>query len=325
MNPSTIENPQGLTTDMRPRILVISPVKDEAAYLQATIDSFVAQTLRPALWVIVDDGSTDHTSAIADAAAIKHDWIRVIHRTPGEGRRVGPGVIEAFYVGLESVTDWRSYEFLCKTDGDLEFQPNYFETLVQRFRENPRLGTASGKVLLLEDDGSFVPERIGDGFSFGCAKLYRRTCFEEIGGFVREVMWDGIDCHRCRMLGWEAVSYPDPELTIKHFRRMGSSFKSIYHGRRRWGRGQYFMGTHPLYMLGICVFRMFEKPYILGGLNIFLGYLHAAVTGAPRYQDTRFHVHLRKWQLAELGQRMIGRSTQKVCRSPIVQPALKTS
>jgi glycosyltransferase involved in cell wall biosynthesis len=312
------------STDSRAQILVISPVKDEAIYLQTTIDSFVAQTLRPALWVIVDDGSTDQTTAIADAAALEHDWIRVVHRQPGEDRSVGPGVIQAFYVGLASVPDWQSYEFLCKTDGDLEFQPLYFEILIQRFRQNPRLGTASGKVLLLEDDGSFVPERIGDGFSFGCAKLYRRTCFEEIGGFVRQVMWDGIDCHRCRMLGWDAISYPDPDLSIKHFRRMGSSFKSIYHGRRRWGRGQNFMGTHPLYILGICAYRMFEKPYILGGLNILLGYLHAALTRAPRYQDSRFHTHLRHWQLAELGQRILGRTTQTIRPLPILQAELKS-
>ena len=289
---------------------MISPVKDEAAYLQTTIDSMVAQSHRPALWVIVDDGSTDDTGLIAAEAARRHDWIRVLHRVPGTTRRVGPGVIEAFYVGLASVSDLASYEFICKTDGDLEFQPRYFETLVQRFQANPRLGTASGKVLLLEDDGSFVPERIGDGFSFGCAKFYRRTCFEEIGGFVRQVMWDGIDCHRCRMLGWEAVSYPDPDLAIKHFRRMGSSFQSIYHGRRRWGRGQYFMGTHPLYLLGIVAYRLVEKPYILGGLNIMAGYLHAAVTRAARYDDTRFRIHLRRWQLNELRHRLVGRSTQ---------------
>lgn len=319
-----IEQDQNEATKASSGILVISPVKDEASYLQTTINSVVAQSLRPALWVIVNDGSTDETGAIADAAARRHDWIRVVHRMPGENRRVGPGVIEAFYVGLTSVADWRSYEFLCKTDGDLEFQPRYFETLVERFRENPRLGTASGKVLLLEDDGSFSPERIGDGFSFGCAKFYRQTCFEDIGGFVREVMWDGIDCHRCRMLGWEAVSYPDPDLTIKHFRRMGSSFKSIYHGRRRWGRGQYFMGTHPLYMLGIFAYRVFEKPYVLGGLNILTGYLHAWATGADRYEDARFRVHLRQWQLAELGQRILGRTTQKIKEVSVVHPELNT-
>jgi len=221
------------------KLLVISPVKDEAAFLPTTIASLVAQTKRPDLWVIVDDGSSDDTGKIAEAAAAEHDWIRVLRRQAGTQRRVGPGVIEAFYAGLDSVPDWKSYDFICKTDGDLEFQPRYFEILLDRFARSPRLGSASGKVFTPNEKGVFEEERIGPGFSFGCAKLYRRTCFEEIGGFVRQVMWDGIDCHRSRMLNWDVVSYDDPELAIKHFRRMGSSFQRIYHGRRGWGRGQY--------------------------------------------------------------------------------------
>jgi glycosyltransferase involved in cell wall biosynthesis len=297
-------------------LLVISPVKDEAAFLPTTIDSFVAQSKRPDLWVIVNDGSSDNTGAIADAAAAKHDWIRVLHRPAGTQRRVGPGVIEAFYAGLDTVPDWHSYDFICKTDGDLEFQPRYFEILIDRFRQNPRLGSASGKVFTPNEKGVFEEERIGPGFSFGCAKLYRRTCFEEIGGFVRQVMWDGIDCHRSRMFGWEVVSFDDPELAIKHFRRMGSSFQSIYHGRRRWGRGQYFMGTHPLYLLGIFGYRIFERPYFLGGLNILIGYVQAALTGAPRYDDLAFRKFLRKWQLQELKHRIFGRTTQKRSQLP---------
>ncbi len=304
---------------------MISPVKDEAAFLPTTIASLVAQTKRPDLWVIVDDGSSDDTGKIAEAAAAEHPWIRVLRRQAGTQRRVGPGVIEAFYAGLDSVPDWKSYDFICKTDGDLEFQPRYFEILLDRFARNPRLGSASGKVFTPNEKGIFEEERIGPGFSFGCAKLYRRTCFEEIGGFVRQVMWDGIDCHRSRMLNWDVVSYDDPELAIKHFRRMGSSFQSIYHGRRRWGRGQYFMGTHPLYILGVFGYRMFEKPYFLGGLNILIGYVHAALTGAPRYDDPEFRQFVRRWQLQELKARILGRTTQKVpqAAAPVAESAAK--
>ena len=123
--------------------------------------------------------------------------------------------------------------------------------------------------------GSSCSERTGDDFSHGVAKLYRRECFEEIGGFVREVMWDGIDCHRCRMLGWEAVSDPDPRLAMTHLRQMGSSYRSVFHGRMRWGRGQYFMGTHPLYLLFVGLYRMAERPWVLGGLCIVWGYAKA--------------------------------------------------
>ncbi len=285
--------------DNTPRVLIISPVKDESEYLQRTIDSMAAQTARPATWIIVDDGSSDATGLIADRAAAEHpSWIRVLHRPPGTGRRVGPGVIEAFYAGLAQV-DLKDYDYVCKLDGDLEFGPGYFADLLARFAADPRLGTISGKTHIPVDD-RFVLERTGDEFSHGVAKLYRRECFEEIGGFVHQVMWDGIDCHRCRMLGWKAMSVDDPALAIKHLRQMGSSHKSVYHGRRRWGMGQYFMGTHPLYMFGIAGYRMAERPWVLGGLNILVGYLDAWRRRIPRYNDPEFRRHLHRWQLKKI-------------------------
>jgi biofilm PGA synthesis N-glycosyltransferase PgaC len=286
------------------RILIISPAKDEDRYIERTIRSLVAQSHRPALWIIVDDGSSDRTGEIAERAAAEHPWIRVLRRPAGTGRRVGPGVIEAFYAGLETV-DLADFDFVCKLDADLELPPDYFADLMRRFAENPRLGTASGKAYVPVGD-RFVLERSGDDFSHGVAKLYRRECFEQIGGFVREVMWDGIDCHRCRMLGWEAVSYDEPGLAIHHLRLMGSSHRSVFHGRLRWGRGQYFMGTHPLYLLGITAFRTLERPWIVGGLCILAGYAGAWLRGQPRYEDPGFRKFLRTWQLRELRRRLVG-------------------
>ena len=285
----------------RERILIITPAKDEGEYIAKTIASMVAQTHRPALWVIVDDGSSDNTGVLADRAAEEHDWIKIVHRPAGTQRRVGPGVIEAFYAGFDSV-DASEFDFVMKMDADIEVQPGYFANLMDRFRRNPRLGTASGKCWV-PIDGEFVLERTGDEFSHGVAKLFRRECFDEIGGFVREVMWDGIDCHRCRMLGWDAISLDDPELSIVHLRLMGSSFKSVYHGRRRWGRGQYFMGTDPLYLLGISLYRMAERPWILGGVCILSGYVGSFLRRAPQYGDQRFRRFLHKWQMRELRQR----------------------
>jgi glycosyltransferase involved in cell wall biosynthesis len=281
-----------------PRLLIVSPTRDEAAYLRRTINSVVRQTVRPALWIIVNDGSSDATGSIADEAAQQYPWIRVLHRPTGQPRRVGPGVVEAFYAGL-ALVELDDYDFVCKLDGDLEFPADYFAILLERFAANPRLGTASGKTFIPVGEG-LVKERTGDQFSHGVAKLYRRACFQEIGGFVREVMWDGIDCHRCRMLGWEAISYDEPELAIVHLRQMGSSYKSIYHGRMRWGRGQYFMGTHPLYLLAAAIYRMAERPWVLGGACIAAGYLQAAWQRQPRYGDRAFRSHLHRWQFREL-------------------------
>ena len=286
------------TSRQTPRLLIISPAKDEERYIETTIAALERQTVLPTLWIIVDDGSSDRTAEIADEAAGRHSWIKVIHRPRNRPRRVGPGVIEAFYVGLSQV-DLNDFDFVCKLDADLDFAPDYFETIFHRFAADPKLGTASGKAHI-PIDGQLVLERTGDQFSHGVSKLFRRECFQDIGGFVREVMWDGIDCHRCRMLGWSAVSYDDPELAITHLRQMGSSFKSVHHGRMRWGRGQYFMGTHPLYLLAIAGYRMLERPWIIGGLCILAGYARAALEGQPRYDDLVFRRHLHDWQFNEL-------------------------
>ena len=290
-----------MTQLTKSRILIITPAKDEEEYIEKTIHSLVNQTHRPACWVIVNDGSSDRTGELADKAASEHDWIKVHHRPAGIQRRVSPGVIEAFYAGL-ATQNMSEFDYVCKMDADIELKPQYFQRLVERFAENPRLGTISGKCWV-PVEGNLVLERTGDQFSHGVAKLFRRECFEAIGGFVREVMWDGIDCHRCRMLGWEAISDPDPELQIVHLRLMGSSFRSVYHGRRRWGRGQYFMGTHPLYLLGISAYRMLERPFVLGGLCILAGYAGSWIRRAPQYGDAQFRKFLHRWQLNKLGLR----------------------
>jgi biofilm PGA synthesis N-glycosyltransferase PgaC len=280
------------------KLLLISPVRNEAAYLQRTIDSVVSQTVQPTVWLIVDDGSSDDTAQIAERAAAQHDWIRLYRRRDRGARKLGGGVVEAFDDGLSQYR-LEDYDYVCKLDGDLEFGPTYFERLYEKFEADPQLGTASGKSWI-RAGSRLVPERTGDDFSQGQSKLYRVRCYRDIGGFVREVMWDGIDCHRCRMRGWRARSFRDPELRFIHLRPMGSSVRSIYTGRMRWGRGQYFMGTHPLYALGIGFYRMFERPWLVGGILIVLGYLSAWLRRLPRYEDAEFRRFLRRWQLSRL-------------------------
>ena len=278
--------------------VVITPVRNEEMYLQHTIDSMAAQTVRPALWIIVDDGSTDATPDIVNRAMQQHSWIR-LHRRPDRGvRKVGGGVIEAFNEGLHLI-NLDEYEYVCKLDGDLQFAPQCFERLMEIFRSDPELGTASGKCWDRTPTG-WAMLRTSDEFSLGACKFYRIACFREIGGFVDEVMWDGIDCHRCRMLGWTCRSLQEDVLRLYELRPMGSSYKSVFHGRFRWGWGQYFMGTHWLYALAIAAYRMFDRPFILGGLCILAGYVAAALRRVKRYDDPAFRRHLRRWQLARL-------------------------
>jgi glycosyltransferase involved in cell wall biosynthesis len=281
---------------MKRRYLLVSPCRDEARHMRRTLESVAAQSLPPARGVIVDDGSTDETPGVLEAFARDRPWVSIVHRADRGRRNVGPGVVEAFYAGL-ATEDLSRYDYLCKLDLDLDLPPRYFETLVERMEAQPRLGTTSGKPYFVRArDRALVPEVCGDEMSVGMTKLYRTECFEAIGGFVREVMWDGIDCHRCRMLGWIAESVDDPRLRFVHLRPMGSSQKGIWTGRVRSGFGQYFMGTSPLYLLASAAFRLFEHPVLHGSAAMVWGYFSSAARGVRRYEDPEFRRFLRRYQ-----------------------------
>jgi len=278
--------------------VLISPCRNEEEYMRQTLDSVISQSVRPTKWIIVDDGSTDATPQILKEYAEKHDWISIVTRSDRGHRAVGPGVIDAFYAGYGTINP-DEYEYLCKLDLDLRLPPRYYEILMDKMEKNPRIATCSGKAYI-EKDGQMIYERHGDETSLGMTKFYRVTGFKEIGGFVREVMWDGIDCHRCRMMGWIACSWDEPELRFIHLRPEGSSQQSVYTGRMRHGFGQYFMGTSLLYMTASAVFRLNEKPYIFGSLAMLWGWLRSAIQGKKRYNDPEFRRFLRAYQMRSL-------------------------
>jgi poly-beta-1,6-N-acetyl-D-glucosamine synthase len=280
------------------RYVLISPCRNEEDYMRQTLDTVIAQSIRPTKWVIVDDGSTDATPQILAEYSRKHDWIAIVTRTDRGHRAVGPGVIDAFYAGYETI-DPDNYNYLCKLDLDLRLPQRYFEILMEKMEEKPRIATCSGKAYI-EKDGQLLFERHGDETSLGMTKFYRISCFKAIGGFVREVMWDGIDCHRCRMMGWFACSWDEPELRFIHLRPEGSSQQSVYTGRIRHGYGQYFMGTSLLFMIASAIFRLNEKPYVLGSLAMLWGWIRSALQGKKRYNDLEFRRFLRAYQLRAL-------------------------
>jgi poly-beta-1,6-N-acetyl-D-glucosamine synthase len=278
-------------------LVIVSPCRDEERTLERTLACMRAQTRAPDLWVVVDDGSRDRTPEILRAAQEEIPWLRVVRREDRGFRKLGGGVIDAFYAGLETVDV--DYDFVAKMDVDLEFGANYLKTILGYFARDPKLAAASGKVFRREGS-ALVEEFMIDDMVAGQFKLYRRAAFEQIGGFVRELMWDGIDFHRARMFGWRTASLPDPELALIHLRLMGSSDKSIWRGRLRWGRGQWFMGSSLPYVVASGVFRMREEPRVIGGLLIIAGYLGAALRLRPRYGDREFRHELRRWQWARL-------------------------
>lgn len=279
-------------------LVIIAPVRDEADLIRLTLDSMVAQTVKPVEWIIVDDGSQDGTADIVREYAAQHPFIRLVQRPDRGFRKVGGGVVAAFKYGITQI-EHQEYEYIAKLDGDMSFGPRYLECMFEQFAQEPKLAAVSGKVYR-EEEGKKIEEIIIDEHVAGQFKLYRRTAFEEIGGFVEEVLWDGIDVHTARMKGWTTKSFLHPDAILMHHRLMGSSDKNVYRGRLRWGRGIWFMGYHPLYALASGIFRMREKPFVIGGLLIIAGYLGAAIKRAPRYDNPEFREHLHRWQLGQI-------------------------
>jgi biofilm PGA synthesis N-glycosyltransferase PgaC len=280
------------------RYCLITPCRDEAAYARRTIDSVAAQTVPPALWVIVDDGSRDDTAAIVEEYAARLPYIRLVRRPDRGARKVGGGVIEAFNAGYATINP-DEFDYVCKFDLDLDMPAGYFEGVMKRMEADPRLGTCSGKPWFEHPrTGTLVPEVCGNEMSVGMAKFYRTSCFRDIGGFVAQVMWDGIDCHRARMLGWKAESVDDEALRFLHLRPQGSSHKSIWTGRVRAGFGQYFMGTTPSYYVASAAFRLTQHPFLIGSVAMLWGYARSAFKGLPRYGNEEFRTFLRDYQHA---------------------------
>jgi glycosyltransferase involved in cell wall biosynthesis len=281
---------------------LISPARNEAEYIQKTLDSVLAQTVLPKRWIVIDDGSTDDTPRILTKYAAKHDFIEVHNRSDRGRRALGGGVVEVFSQGLDLLGEDPA-EFVCKLDVDLILPPRYFERLLEEMARDERLGSVSGKPYFRvggDDSGELRSERIGDDVSAGMTKFYRRAFLDDIGGLVKGLIWDGIDCYRGRMLGWRSKSIDDPELRFIHLRPMGSSDKGIMTGRRRLGEGYWFLGAAPSFVLASAIYRLQHKPALIGSIATLHGYARAWLKRMPRYDDLEFRRYLRRYHRAML-------------------------
>lgn len=274
---------------------IITPVRDEEEHLEATIASVSAQTIRPIEWVIVNDGSTDRTGEIIDRHAVESPWIRAVHRPNRGFRKAGGGVIEAFYDGYNALTcdDW---EFIVKLDGDLSFSPDYFQRCFDHFYEQPRQGIGGGEIyhelggkLKLESNPRFHVR--------GATKIYRRACWEAIGGLWKAPGWDTIDEVKANMLGWNTGSFED--LHLVHHRLTGAA-DGLLRDRVKYGTVCFACGYHPLFVLARCLYRLLRKPYVIGSFAMLFGYLKGFWGHMPRVNDQQLIRYVREQQLRRL-------------------------
>jgi poly-beta-1,6-N-acetyl-D-glucosamine synthase len=260
------------------RYVLVSPVKDEEALIGETIASVTAQSVLPMEWVIVSDGSTDRTEEIVQAASTLFQWIRLV-RLPQRAERSFAAVVRATEAGVRAITV-TDYDYIGLLDADLRFGPDYFETVMKRFRTCPNLGLGGGMVVDRGERKHRPPLNQQD--VPGAAQFFRRKCFMDLGGLlaVPEGGWDALTCLKARMLGYETRLFAD--LVIEHLKPRNISEGGVL--RRTWKMGvrDYALGYHPLFELFKCIRRLSDRPPVIGALTWLAGYCWFALTMPKR-------------------------------------------
>ncbi|WP_298234631.1 glycosyltransferase [uncultured Azohydromonas sp.] len=277
--------------------IVISPVRDEADHIAKTIASMAAQTILPQQWIIVDDGSTDGTSQILDHKTAGFAWITVVHRVDRGFRAAGSGVVEAFKDGLSYLTV-SAWDYIVKLDGDLSFEPDYFERCLSEFLIDPCLGIVGGTVYTTGKHGLRVDSPGDPRFHVrGATKIYSRACWHDIEPLVPGPGWDTIDEVKANLYEWTTRTLPEARV-VQH-KPTGAAAGKWRDGVKN-GQANYLTGYHPLFLLAKCVKRTFRKPYLLGAVALMYGYFFAYLERKPKLADETVVRYVRRHQISRL-------------------------
>jgi glycosyltransferase involved in cell wall biosynthesis len=270
------------------KYVLITPARNEERFIANTLESMAAQTLLPERWVIVDDGSTDRTTEIVENYAKRHPWIELVQR-PQHLDRSFAGKVLAFNAGIERVKSL-DFEVIGNLDADLSFGPDYLEFLMERFSQDSKLGVAGTP---FTEDGGYDSARDsfeGENHVAGGCQLFRRKCFEDVGGYVPNAAGgiDWIAVTTARMKGWKTRSFAGKR--FHHYRTLGTAEKSNWAASFSYGEKDYYLGNSPLWQLFRVVYRSTKQP--LDGAALFSGYFCAAIRRMERPVTSelmRFH------------------------------------
>jgi len=277
--------------------VLITPARNEEAFLEKTIESMIHQTFPPVKWVIVDDASTDKTPEIISRYLAQHPWMEMVQMPPRRDRSFAAKV-HSFNAGYQRVKDLQ-YEVIGNLDADITFDEDFFAFLVGRFAEDPALGVA-GTIFREEGYSSETDSFEGQNHVSGQCQLFRRRCFEEIGGYIphRAGGIDWMAVTTARMKGWKTKSFR--EKSFLHHRHLGTAERGILAAMVSYGRKDYYLGGHPVWELFRVAYRIAKRPYIFAGLALGLGYCSAFLRRTPRPVSRElmaFHRHEQMFKL----------------------------
>ena len=282
---------------MRLPFVLITPARNEEKYIEKLIQSMIQQTLLPEKWVIVNDGSTDTTADIIEKYSSNHSWIEVV-QLPQHRDRSFAAKVYAFNAGYERLRDME-YEVVGNLDADVSFCEDYLEFLIGKFQEDSELGVA-GTIFKEEGYSSDSHSFEGHTHVAGGCQLFRRKCFEQIGGYIPNKAGgiDWIAVSTARMLGWKTRSFR--EKWFFHYRKLGTAERGGLASTFSYGEKDYYLGGHPIWEVCRVAYTMTKRPYVVGGFILGLGYLWAFLNRIERpVSDELMRFH-RKEQLLKL-------------------------
>jgi len=280
--------------------VIVTPAYNEEEYIGQAIESVLAQAIRPQSWVIIDDDSTDKTAEIVKRYADQNPWIRCVSRKKAPDQTYYASNVYAIEEGLKCL-EGAGYDYLAILDADIILPGDYYEKILAQLERDKNLGIASGVYRV--QSGMKTNRVLNDRRS--CPKnimVFRKACFEEIGGFV-PLEYGGEDtcaCFAARMKGWKTWSFPD--IVATHGRPVGTGhLDNILAIRFRQGIGEYYLGSHPLFLLGKSLQRCItEAPYIIGALTRLAGFIYAHFMREKRHTPDDVVKYVRKEQMARI-------------------------
>ncbi len=265
--------------------VLITPAKNEEAFIEKTIQAVISQKCLPKKWVIVNDGSTDRTNEIVEFYASEYNFIEIVQLND-RGSRDFASKIRAFNAGFEKIKGIK-FEFVGNLDADISFSKNYYEQVLKNFRKHPKLGIAGGIIYETRDNKKFRLNTRND--TVGCAiQMFRRKCYEEVGGYLPLKIGgeDAVAEILARMKNWEVRAFT--ELEVLHNRTMGSGIWNIWESRYYTGVENYHIGYHPLFFLLKSISRITERPMFIGSILMLLGYLRSSIRSTKRMVSDDF-------------------------------------
>jgi glycosyltransferase involved in cell wall biosynthesis len=279
------------------RYILVTAAKNEGENLPKTIQSVAEQTIKPAVWVIIDDGSTDNTPQILEEANEKYDWIQSVRLEEGTGRDLGFHLSSVVKRAFELAADYCTkneldYECMGNVDGDMILEPAFFEKLIKEFEKDDELGVTGGGIQYIVGDKTIQPE-VGPEEPSGGNMLIRRKCFEDCSGIQITWGWDGTLKAKAKIRGWKVKRFESVKALETRF---VGSVEGYWKRYMESGEAGYYFNINPIHAMIKSIMLSRKRPYYIG-IAYLVGYFGDLIRRKEKIEDEEIrHFFWNKWK-----------------------------